>query len=266
MIDHLSPPIRGLIMDMDGVLWKDASPIGDLASIFQRVQDSRRQVILATNNATLTIDEYLEKLNGFGVKLTASQIITSSMAVADTLTKEFPEKGNVYVVGENGIITALREAGFVPITDADDQTPVIAVIGGLDRQLTYMKLRRATFHIRAGARFYGTNIDPTFPTPAGLVPGAGSILTALETAAEKKAIVIGKPSPFMFKLAAERMNLSPREILVIGDRLETDIAGGQSAGARTALVLSGVSTREQVIHWNPQPDLTAADLTTLIGL
>jgi 4-nitrophenyl phosphatase len=265
MLNQLSPAIHGLILDMDGVLWKDASPIGDLASIFKRIRDTGLQVMLATNNATLTVDEYLQKLNGFGVKLSASQIITSSIAAADALIKEFPQKGNVFVVGENGILGALSDAGFAPITDPDDQTPVVAVVAGLDRNLTYQKLKTATFHVRDGAKFYGTNIDPTLPTPDGLVPGAGSVIAALETAAGVKPIVIGKPSPFMFELAAERMKLSPREILVIGDRLETDIAGGQSIMARTALVLSGASTSEQAGAWKPQPDLIAPELAEIIG-
>jgi 4-nitrophenyl phosphatase len=135
----------------------------------------------------------------------------------------------------------------------------------MDRTLSYEKLRRATFHIRAGAPFYGTNPDSTFPTPLGLVPGAGSIIAALQTASGVMPIMIGKPSPYMFDLSIERMKLSSKKILVVGDRLETDIAGGQAMGARTALVLSGVSTRQQVSNWDPQPDLIARDLTELIS-
>ena len=265
-LKQFSPEIRGLILDLDGVLWKDTSPIGNLASIFKQIQNSSLQVTLATNNATATVDEYLAKLKGFGVTLATSQIITSAMALADALMKAFPKKGHVFVVGENGILTSLCDAGFAPINDPDNATPVVAVVAGLDRNLTYSKLKRATFHVRGGAKFYGTNIDPTFPTPEGLVPGAGSVIAALEAATGVKPIVIGKPSPFMFTLAAERMKLSPREILVIGDRLETDIAGGQSVGARTALVLSGVSTREQANAWKPQPDLIAPNLTALLDM
>ena len=264
MLDKLSPPVRGLILDMDGVLWKDDTPIGDLHAIFDRIRSRRLKVTLATNNATKTVDEYLNKLHGFGVTLEPWQIITSSEATAYALINRFPQKGAVFIVGENGIVSALREKGFTPITDPDDQTLPIAVVSSWDRQLTFQKLRRAALHVRAGAPLYATNADRSFPTPEGLIPGAGSILAALETATDVKAIVIGKPSPFMLELAAERMGLTKNEVLVVGDRVETDIAGGQAMQARTALVLSGVTTLAQAEAWNPKPDLIALDLVELI--
>ena len=264
MLQKLLPGIRGVILDMDGVLWKDAVPLGDLAGIFGSVRSAGLKVILATNNATMTVEQYLKKLVGFGVFLEPWQIITSSDATAATLGKAFPGRGPVYVVGETGVIVALSESGFHTITDPDDATPVIAVVAGIDRSLTYNKLRRAMIHIRAGAQFYGTNPDTTFPTPAGLVPGAGSILAALQSASGTLPIVIGKPSPLMFELCAERLQLAMPQILVVGDRLETDIAGGQAVGARTALVLSGVSALEQAEKWEPKPDLIAASLASLL--
>jgi phosphoglycolate/pyridoxal phosphate phosphatase family enzyme len=265
MPKSLSPEIRGLILDMDGVLWKDTSPIGDLSRIFNAMRLQGVKVVLATNNATMTIDDYLRKLAGFGVTMEASQIITSAQAIAATLLKAYPEKGSIYVLGEAGVTTALSEVGFGVITDPDDDAPVVAVVAGIDRALSYDKLRRAMYHIRGGARFYGTNPDATFPTPAGLVPGAGSILAALQTASNTQPIVVGKPAPFMFELCADRMKLRMDEILVVGDRLETDISGAQAVGARTALVLSGVSLAEQADRWKPRPDLIASDLATLVG-
>ena len=266
---------------MDGVLWKDDTPIGNLRAIFNRIKARGLQVALATNNATKTVDEYLAKLRGFGVELEARQIVTSSLATAHALAPLLlpPNSGNlggvsrpkgvdegsraVFVVGENGIVSALREKGFTPITNPDDETPVIAVVAGIDRTLSFPKLRRATLHIRAGAPFYGTNPDKTFPTPVGLIPGAGAILASIEAATDVKPIIIGKPSPVMLELAAERIGLTKDEVLVVGDRLETDIAGGQAMKARTALVLSGVSTRQQAEAWKPKPDSIAKDLDEL---
>ncbi len=265
MLNEIDPPIQGLILDMDGVLWKDSSPIGDLPAIFDHIRALGLRVCLATNNATITVQEYLAKMQRFGVSLLPEEIVTSATVAANTLLKRFPQKGAVYVVGELGMITALSEAGFSPITDAEDATPVVAVVAGLDRGLTYQKLRRATAHVRGGAVFYGTNPDPTLPTPEGLIPGSGSILAALEAATERKAIVIGKPAPSMFQLSLERMRLKTGDVLIVGDRLETDIAGGQAFGARTGLVLSGASTAADAKAWNPQPDLIANDLTELVG-
>jgi 4-nitrophenyl phosphatase len=265
MFSRLTPPVRGIVLDMDGVLWKDTAPIGNLALVFGRMQAAGLTVMLATNNGTMTVEQYLKRLTGFGVHLDAWQIITSANALAAILTKEYPQKGAVYVVGEEGVVAALCEAGFAAITDPDDEAQAIAVVAGLDRSLSYGKLRRAMFNIRAGARFYGTNPDPTFPTPLGPVPGAGSVLAAIQTASGTKPIVIGKPSPYMFTLCAERMQLDVEELLVVGDRLETDIAGGQAVGARTALVLSGISSQAQADQWLPRPDLIAQDLTELVS-
>ena len=176
MLDKLSPPVRGLILDMDGVLWKDDMPIGDLHAIFERIRSRGLKVTLATNNATKTVDEYLEKLLGFGVTLEPWQIVNSSEATAHALANKYPQKGSIFVVGENGIISALHEKGFTPITNPDDKTHPIAVVSSWDRTLTFNKLRRATLHVRAGAPLYATNADKSFPTPEGLIPGVGSIL------------------------------------------------------------------------------------------
>lgn len=265
MLDHFTPSVRGLILDMDGVLWKDNTPIGDLNSTFNCIRASGLQVTLATNNATRTVQEYVEKLHGFGVRLEPLQIVTSAEATAHVLVDAFPDRGFVYVIGENGICSALREQGFEPIQDPDDASRPVAVVVGLDRTVTYPKLRRATLHVRAGVPLYGTNPDKTFPTPEGLVPGAGSVLAAVVAATDGQPIVVGKPAPFMLELAAERMGLGSGEVLIVGDRLETDIAGGQSMGARTALVLSGVNTRQDGEAWNPRPDLIAVDLAELVG-
>lgn len=284
MLDKLSPPVRGLILDMDGVLWKDDTPIGDLHATFDRIQRRGLKVTLATNNATKTVDEYLEKLRRFGVTLESWQIVNSSEATAqvlaslllppNTISSNFGgvsrpkgvDKGGkaVFVIGENGIVSALRAKGFTPITDPNDETRPVAVISSWDRQLTFQKLRRATLHVRSGVPLYATNADRSFPTPDGLIPGAGSILAALETATDVKATVIGKPSPFMMVIAMERMGLTKDDVLVVGDRLETDIAGGQAVKARTALVLSGVATLEQAKAWKPKPDLIAKDLSELV--
>jgi 4-nitrophenyl phosphatase len=263
MLERLSPPIRGLILDMDGVLWKDETPIGDLTFVFSRIWARGLKLTLATNNATKTVEEYLDKLRKFGVMLEPRQIVTSSEATAQHLAGTFPQKGAVFVIGEYGIIAALRAKGFTPIIDPDDDRPVVAVVAGIDRMVTYHKLRRATLHIRVGVPFYGTNGDKTFPTPFGLVPGAGAILAALEAATDVKPVVIGKPAPFMFELCTERMGLGNDEVLIVGDRLETDIAGGQAMGAKTALVLSGVSHRDQASAW--KPDLIADNLTELVA-
>ena len=258
------PDIKALILDMDGVLWRDDTPIGDLPAIFNLIRERGLKVTLATNNASKTVDEYLAKFSSFGVTLESWQIVTSALATADGLAKQFQDGGPVFVIGGNGIQRALEENSFTLIIDPDDETRPVAVVCGLDRLVSYEKLRRATLHIRAGVSFYGTNPDRTFPTPQGLVPGAGAILAAIEAATDVKPIIIGKPAPTMMHMALERLATRPKETLVVGDRLETDIAAGQAAGCKTALVLSGVSTREQAEAWKPAPNFIIKDLSTLL--
>jgi 4-nitrophenyl phosphatase len=258
--------IKSLILDMDGVLWRDNAPIGDLPAIFARIRQRGLSVVLATNNATKTVDEYLEKLSGFSVKLEPMQIVTSAGATVHVLAKRFPHGGPVYIIGENGLRQDLQAGGFTPIdnpAEEPNQKP-LAVVAGMDRSVTYTKLRWATLYIRSGVPFYGTNPDRTFPTPAGLVPGAGATLAAIQAATDMEPIVIGKPSPYMLELALERLGTKPEQTLVVGDRLETDIAGGQAAGCKTAVVLSGVSTREQAEAWKPPVGAIAENLNALL--
>lgn len=254
------PGIKALILDLDGVLWRENTPIGDLPAIFAQITAKGLKVVLATNNATRTIPQYVDRLASFGVPIEGWQVIHSGQAAALYLKKVHPEGGPVHLVGEEGVRQALVEQGF---WTSDEN--VVAVVAGIDRQITYAKLRQATLLIRAGAPFIGTNPDRTFPTPEGLVPGAGAILAALEAATGVAPLIMGKPETRMYAAALERLQTAPQETLVVGDRLETDIAGAQQMGCRTALVLSGVSTPEQAHAWHPQPDWIAADLAAVVA-
>ena len=136
---------------------------------------------------------------------------------------------------------------------------------GLDRGITFQKAAEATLLVRRGIPFYATNPDKTFPTPRGQIPGAGAWYSIIVAATDVQPIVAGKPFPFLIELALEKLGTSSEETLVIGDRVETDIAAGQAVGCPTALLLSGVSTREEAELWQPQIDFIADDLATLIG-
>jgi len=251
--------ITSLILDMDGVLWRENAPIGDLPQTFDRFTQLGLKVILATNNGTRTPEQYLEKMAGFGVLLQKEQVITSAMALVHLLIKRFPGGGPVYTIGEIGLTTALKEAGFY-----QSDSNVVAVVGGMDRTIDFWKMKKATLLIRAGAPFYFTNPDRTYPTPEGLIPGAGSIQAALEAATDVKATIAGKPSPALYEFALERLGSRPDETMVVGDRLETDILGGQNLGCKTAAVLSGVMTEAEAVSWKPKIDLILAELADLV--
>ena len=251
--------IQALILDMDGVLWRQSHPIGDLPYIFEQIKKKGWKVALVTNNATLTVQQYLEKLREFGVELQENQIINSPQAVSHYMLRHYPQGSKVFIIGEDGLREEISKHGF-QIAEKE----VAAVIVGMDRQLTYDKLCRATINIRSGAAFIATNGDRTFPTPEGLVPGVGAVLALLETASDKKPIILGKPEPLLYEIAIEHMQSKPMETLVVGDRLETDILGAQKIGLPCAVVLSGVSTISDIDKWQPKPNYIFKDLQELI--
>lgn len=263
MIMAKYPELKALILDMDGVLWRDTEPIGNLPSIFKRIDDLGLKFVLATNNGSKTITEFLDKLTGFGLILAPQQIVTSAMATGSYLTRRFPQKGQVYVVGSTGLKSTLAGYGFIHDELITAQSG-LAVVIGLDLEVNYEKLAKASSLVRAGLALIGTNPDITYPTPQGLLPGAGTIIRAVETASEVDAIIIGKPKPELFIKALEVLGTLPHETLVVGDRLETDIAAAQATGCLSALVLSGASTLEQAQNWYPQPDIIVKDLAELI--
>ncbi len=262
MIADKLPGIKGLIIDMDGVLWHDTEPLGDLPAIFAQIRDHGYQFILATNNATRTVKEYVKKLASFGVQLREDQIINSAQAVGIYLQKRYRSGPSVFVVGESSLKQTLSDYGC-QIVDESASMPQV-VVASLDYELTYQKLSYASLAIQAGSVFIGTNPDTTFPTPDGLLPGSGMVIGALEISTGQKAKIIGKPEPLLYEMAVQRLGLSAEETLGIGDRLETDIAGAQSAGIHAALVLSGVSSQAQAEAWTPAPDIIVPNMTELI--
>jgi 4-nitrophenyl phosphatase len=242
--------VKAVILDMDGVLWRLTTPIIDIKQLFDHFAQNNLRVMLATNNGTATIDGYVKKLAGFGVTIEPSQVVTSAMALAYLLKKTYPAGGPLYILGEQALHETLGEYGFYHSVDHP-----LAVTAGLHREFNYEMVKNASLMIQKGLPFFFTNPDTTYPTPEGKIPGAGTLLAALEAASGVKAQLAGKPLPFLFEVCLERLGCSPEETLTVGDRLDTDILGGQSSGCKTALVLTGVSTREEALQWSPQPDL-----------
>lgn len=256
--------IKALILDMDGVLWRGDQPIGDLAAIFAGIAERGLKVVFATNNSIRTPEQYVERLRGFGVDCEPWQVVTSSLAAADLISRRFPPGTPIYAVGETGLKQGLRDKGF-EILGVEDAEKARAVLMGIDRDINFQKLAEAALLVRRGIPFYASNPDKTFPTPRGEIPGAGSWYSIVVTASGIEPIVAGKPGPAMMELALQRLGLSAAETLVVGDRLETDIAAGQAVGCPCALVLSGVSQKDQAEAWQPKIDILAPDLASLVA-
>jgi 4-nitrophenyl phosphatase len=260
---NIPPNIKALILDMDGVLWKGDAPIGDLPAIFARIASLGLKVVFATNNGTRSPQQYVERMAGYGVEIEPWQVVTSSLCVAHLLNQKFPDGGPVFAVGEQGVYEALREKNF-ELLSLEDAPNAQVLVMGIDRQISFDKMREATLLVRAGKPFYATNPDKTFPTPRGEIPGAGAWISVIVTATEVEPIYAGKPYPYIIELALERLGIPKEQALVVGDRLETDIAAGQAVGCPSALVLSGVSTLEQGRAWKPGIDVIVESLEMLV--
>ncbi len=213
--------------------------------------------MLATNNSSKNIAEYVARLNSLNVPVTAENIVTSGLVTAEAMTRQYPSGTPIYVIGSESLIELLTSYGYVV-----DPGEAKVVVVGLDITLTYDKLRIAGQRILVGADFIGTNGDLTLPTAAGLAPGNGSILAALQAMTGRAPRLMGKPEPVMFQVALERLGTSAEHTLMVGDRLDTDIEGAQRAGLHTILVLTGVSTRSDI--GETAPDAVYDDLAALL--
>jgi 4-nitrophenyl phosphatase len=216
-------------------------------------------LLYLTNNSSTPPVQVAQRLEQMGIPARPEEVLTSAEATAAALAGVMPA-GKVLVVGEDGIRQALRTAGF-QLTE--DHRQADAVVVGIDRQLTYERLREAALAIRRGARFVATNTDRSLPTEVGLIPGAGAIVGALEIATDVSPTVIGKPSAEIFRQALERLGADAAHVATIGDRPETDIVGGQAAGLRTIAVLTGVGTAQDFAALQPPPDWIFPDLIAL---
>ncbi len=250
--------LRHLVIDMDGVLYRGDEAISGSADLVEFLRGQGFGFVLATNNATRTPQQFVEKLAGMGVEVLPGEVLTSALATAGYLKSIAPPGTRVFVVGMDGLQTALREAGFVLVEEDAE-----FVVAGMDFTVCYERLAQATFQIRAGAEFIGTNPDRTFPSERGIMPGAGSLLAFLEAASGVRPTVIGKPEAAMMEQALARMGADPATTAILGDRLETDILAGQRAGMRTLLVLSGVTDRALQAASEIQPDLVFKDVAHL---
>ncbi len=249
--------IRAVISDIDGVLWRGETALPGVAEFFGALRRRQIPFVLATNNATATFPQIARRLKTLGLDLRKEEALTSANAAASFLRHQLPAGAAVLAVGEEGLTTALSQAGFRLVQHAAGAQ---AVVAGLDRHVTWQKLTEAALAIQAGVMFVATNQDPTFPSERGLVPGAGALIAALETATGCRPLLIGKPEPLLFLEALEVLQAPAQATLVLGDRIETDILGGQRAGMPTGLVLTGVTTREILAASPHQPDWVFEDL------
>jgi 4-nitrophenyl phosphatase len=231
-------------MDLDGTVYRGESVIPGAPTALSAIRSAGILVRFLTNNSTQAPESFAAKLSEMDIPTSRSEVMTSGVGVAKRLEADGIRK--VFVVGEDGLRQTLTQSGIEESDEPD------AVVVGLCRSFNYDLLTVAMRHIRAGAAFYATNPDTTYPIEGGqLIPGAGSLAASVAAASGRSPKTIGKPSPYLVHLVLEETRVNASDAIMVGDRLDTDIEAGRRAGTQLALVMSGVESTApiDVPHW-----------------
>lgn len=263
--------INGFVFDLDGTVYLGEAALPGAVETIAELRRRGNRVLFVSNKPLYPRQNYADKLTRLGIPATADDVITSAYVLARYLALHEPEL-RYYVVGEANLVAELEGQGLHVVGELAEQDPqdvivpagIDAVIVAFDRTLDYRKLNTAYQALRHGARYFATNGDKTCPMPGGDIPDAGATLAALlQISGRSPELIAGKPSTVILEAALERLGLPAERCLMAGDRLETDIRMGHNAGMKTAVVLSGVTTRADAEKASPQPDLVLANLGEL---
>ncbi|MEU2159326.1 HAD-IIA family hydrolase [Streptomyces sp. NPDC019396] len=256
----MKPYYSAIICDLDGTVYRGGKPLPGAIEALARLREINVRVLFVSNNPTRTASSYALRLSDLGLPTAAEEVLTSGLVVADWLCTEAAH-ARVFLVGESSLNAALTRQGVTLVERGRDAEVVVV---SFDRTFDYHKWREAFDAVRRGAVFVATNPDMTCPIDNGEVPDCGGIIAAIEaTTGRSPDFIIGKPSSIMAQAAMQRLQSPAHETLVVGDRLETDVRLGVSNGFHTALVLTGVSSRDDVSGAQDQPTYVLHGLADL---
>jgi HAD superfamily hydrolase (TIGR01450 family) len=250
------------LVDLDGVAYRGHLPIEHAAEALMTARSRGMRLLFVTNNASREPEEVAAQLTELSIPATPDEVMTAAQACAALLRTRLDAGSRVLVVGGKGLVTAIEAAGLTVVTSADDKPHAVAQ--GFAPQLGWKDLAEAAYAVAAGAWYVASNRDLSLPTARGYAPGNGALVGAVVAATGVEPVSAGKPEPTMYHLAVQRAG--SRCPLVIGDRLDTDLAGARSGGIAGLLVLTGVSTARDAILAEPglRPDFIGADLRALL--
>jgi NagD protein len=247
MKDDFMIKSKNFLIDMDGVLLRGRTLIPGANEFIEKLKKLQKKFLLLTNNPLYTQRDLSHRLQLAGIDIPEGNIFTSAMATARFLRSQKPD-GKAYVLGEAGLTQALHDVGYV-MTDTE---PDYVVLGEV-RNYSMDQITRAIRLINDGALFIATNPDPTGPEEAGVVPACGALAALIEKATRKKPLFVGKPNPLMMRSALNYLGVHSEETAMIGDRMDTDIIAGISAGLDTILVLTGVTQMTDLANFPYRP-------------
>lgn len=251
----------GLIVDLDGVVWLGGERIAGAVEALSALRAQGIRLVFLTNDPRSSRAEYAARLQAIGVDIDERDIVTAGNSLAALIAEREGKGATTFVIGSPSLKSELTEAGLDLVEgDAARRADVVAV-GGHD-DFDFRELLVATQALRAGARLYAAGRDAVFPKPDGPWPGTGAIVAAVEVAGGRTAIAAGKPEPFIFDRARALLK-GCRRVAIVGDSLASDIAGGKRAGLSTILVLTGVTSRDDVSSADVEPDVVLDSLANL---
>jgi len=250
------------LVDLDGVAYRGHLPIPHAAESLTTARDRGLRLVFVTNNASREPQDVADQLTGLDIRASSDEVMTAAQACAALLRTRLEPGGRVLVVGGAGLVTAVTEAGFEIVTSADERPDAVAQ--GYAADVGWAELAEAAYAVEAGAWHVASNLDLSLPTARGFAPGNGALVGAVVAATGVQPSSAGKPSPTMYRLAVERAGAE--RPLVVGDRLDTDLAGARSGGYPGLHVLTGVSTARDAVVAEPglRPDFLGADLRSLL--
>ena len=254
---------KGILADLDGTVNRGRLLITGADEIYRELSGRGIRWVFVSNGATRLSSDLAEKIGELGLEVTRDQVINSAAALIHVLAGDCSRE-RVMVVGEPRLIEGIQDAG-IDVTDDPEATDIVVV--AMDTGFAYEKLKRAHFALQRGAVFWATNLDASFPASSGFLPGAGSIVASIATAAGREPDrVFGKPSPDMAELALNVLNLPAETCLMVGDRIESDIAFAKNAGLDSALVLTGASNREDLERYSYGPEYVFDSIVDIAAL
>ena len=239
--------IKHYLTDMDGVIVQGSTLLPGAAEFVQRLKTREIPFLILTNNSRFTQRDLQVRLSYMGLEVPAEAIFTSALATAQFLHDQRPG-GRAYVIGESGLTTALHNIGYI----LTEQMPEYVVLGETTTY-SFQHITQAIRFIIAGARFIATNPDAMGPGEGGIVPATGAVAALISAATGVKPYVVGKPNPLMMRTALRTLCAHSEDSVMIGDRMDTDIVSGLESGLRTILVLTGVTSRDQVERFPYRP-------------
>ena len=238
---------KNYLMDMDGVLVRGKTPIPGAPELIDELNARGVQYLVLTNNPMYTPRDLAHRLQTAGLQVPSDRIFTSAIATARFLQRQRPN-GKAFVIGESGLTDAIHNTGYV-MTETNPDYVVLGETHGYN----ISQITKAVRLIAAGARFVATNPDPSGPTEDGIAPACGAMAALIKEATGVAPFFVGKPNPYMMRSALNYLGAHSEETIMIGDRMDTDIVGAVSSGLDTALVLTGVTRREEIERFPYQP-------------